>query len=153
MLSIHEKAPDFTLLDKDGNEVSLYALLSSGKKVILYFYPKDNTPGCTAQACGYRDHHADIAGANAVVVGISKDSIKSHGSFAAKHDLPFILLSDPEHKVIEQYDCWKQKKMCGRVYGGTVRTTYLIGEDGTILYANDKVKAAGDAEKMLGMLA
>ncbi len=153
MLSVHEKAPDFTLSDKDGNEVSLSGLLAAGKKVILYFYPKDSTPGCTAQACGYRDYNTDIADAGAVVVGISKDSVKSHGSFAAKHNLPFLLLSDPEHKVIEQYDCWKEKKMCGRTYFGTVRTTYLISTDGTILYADDKVKAASDAKKMLEMLS
>ena len=121
-----------------------------GKKVILYFYPKDNTPGCTKQACGYSERYPQFMEKGAVILGVSKDSVASHKRFEEKYGLAFTLLSDPERTVIEAYDVWKEKKNYGKVSMGVVRTTYLIDEDGIIIRANDKVKAADDAEKMLG---
>ncbi len=151
MLEIGTKAPDFTLPDQNGTEHSLSDYL--GKKVILYFYPKDNTAGCSKQACGYSERVPQFTEQGAVILGISKDSVASHKKFEAKYDLAFPVLSDPERTVIEAYDVWHEKKMAGRVYMGVVRTTYLIDEQGIIVKANDKVKAASDAEKMLGELA
>ena len=112
MLSVGTKAPDFTLSDKDGNQVSLSDF--AGKKVVLYFYPKDNTPGCSKQACAYRDTFSQFQEKGAVVIGISKDSVKAHTNFAAKYELPFLLLSDPELKAIQAYDVWHEKTMCGK---------------------------------------
>ena len=148
MLETGVKAPDFTLLDKNGEQVSLSQFL--GKKVVLYFYPRDNTPGCTKQACAFAQSYDAFRERDVVVIGISKDSVASHVKFAEKHQLPFILLSDPELEAIQAYDVWKEKKNYGKVSMGVVRTTYLIDEDGIIIRANDKVKAADDAEKMLG---
>ena len=148
MLEVGVKAPDFTLKDKDGKEVALSSF--RGKKVVLYFYPKDNTPGCTRQACAFAGAYAGFKERNVEVIGVSRDSGKSHAGFAAKYGLPFILLSDPELTAIQAYDVWKEKKNYGKVSMGVVRTTYLIDEDGIIIRANDKVKAADDAEKMLG---
>ena len=148
MLSAGIKAPDFTLKDKDGKEVKLSSFL--GRKVVLYFYPKDNTPGCTREACAFAGAYIGFKQRNVEVIGVSRDSEKSHANFAAKHELPFILLSDPELTAIQAYDVWKEKKNYGKVSMGVVRTTYLIDEDGIIIRANDKVKAADDAEKMLG---
>lgn len=147
MLETGTKAPDFTLLDQNGeiHKLSDYA----GKKVILYFYPKDNTAGCTKQACGFSERYPQFTEKNAVVLGISKDSVASHKKFEEKYGLAFTLLSDTEHKVIEAYDVWKEKKNYGKVYMGIVRTTYLIDENGIIIKANDKVKAADDPENML----
>lgn len=147
MLETGTKAPDFTLPDQNGeiHKLSDYA----GKKVILYFYPKDNTAGCTKQACGFSERYPQFTEKNAVVLGISKDSVASHKKFEEKYGLAFTLLSDTEHKVIEAYDVWKEKKNCGKVYMGIVRTTYLIDENGIIIKANDKVKAADDPENML----
>ena len=150
MLEIGTKAPDFTLPDQDGTEHSLAQY--RGRKVILYFYPKDSTPGCTKQACAYSERQPQFREAGAVVLGISKDSVASHRKFADKYGLAFTLLADPERKVIEAYDVWKEKKMCGKVGMGVVRTTYLIDEEGVIVRASDKVKAADDAEAMLGTL-
>lgn len=151
MLEIGTTAPDFTLPDQDG---SLHTLSSyRGKKVILYFYPKDNTPGCTKQACGYSAHAPSFTEKGAVILGISKDSVASHKKFAEKYDLQFPILSDPERTVIESYDVWKEKKLYGKVSMGVVRTTYLIDENGIIQKANGKVKAAEDAETMLEALA
>ena len=151
MLELGIKAPDFELPDQNGemHKLSDYA----GKKVILYFYPKDNTPGCTKQACGYSVLLPQIEEKGAVVLGISKDSVASHKRFEDKQNLSITILSDPERQVIEAYDVWKEKKNYGKVSMGVVRTTYLIDENGTIIMANDKVKAAEDPEKMLGVLS
>jgi peroxiredoxin Q/BCP len=150
MLEIGIQAPDFELPDQNGTMHTLKDY--RGKKVILYFYPKDNTPGCTKQACGFSERYPQIIEKGAVVLGVSKDSVASHKKFEEKYGLGFTLLSDPERKVIEAYDVWKEKKNYGKVSMGVVRTTYLIDENGMIIRANDKVKAADDAEKMLGEL-
>ena len=150
MLTVGTKAPNFTLPDKDGNMVSLSDF--AGKKVVLYFYPKDNTPGCTKQACGYRDEYGEFAKQNAVVIGISKDSVKSHSNFAAKYQLPFLLLSDPELTAIQAYDVWKEKKLYGKVSMGVVRSTYLIDENGIIEKAMEKVKPDTNAADILAYL-
>lgn len=148
-MNIGDKALDFTLEDKDGNKVSLSDF--RGKKVILYFYPKDSTPGCTKQACSFRDNYAIIQEKNAVVIGISKDGAKSHEKFTAKHELPFILLSDPDIEVIQRYGIWKEKKMYGKSFLGVVRTTFLIDEEGTIvdIIEGKKLKVATHAEDIL----
>ncbi len=148
MLEIGTKAPSFTLPDQNGQLHSLEDY--RGKKVILYFYPKDNTPGCTKQACGFSEHYPQFTEKGAVVLGISKDSVASHKKFEEKYGLAFTLLADPERTVIEAYDVWKEKMNYGKVSMGVVRTTYLIDEEGIIVRANDKVKAAEDAGKMLG---
>lgn len=150
MLEIGTKAPNFELPDQNGEMHSLEDY--RGKKVILYFYPRDNTPGCTKQACGFSDRYPQIQEKGAVVLGVSRDSIASHKRFEEKHGLKFTLLSDTERKVIEAYDVWKEKKNYGKVSMGVVRTTYLIDEEGIIVKANDKVKAADDPENMLGEL-
>ena len=148
MLEIGMKAPEFTLPDKDGNAVRLADFL--GKKVVLYFYPRDNTPGCTRQACAFAGAYEGFKAHDVVVIGISKDSVASHKKFEEKYALSFTILSDPELAVIKAYDVWKEKKNYGKVSMGVVRTTYLIDEEGVIIKANDKVKAAEDPEKMLG---
>jgi len=147
MLEIGTKAPDFTLSDQDGKPHSLSDY--RGKKVILYFYPKDNTAGCTKQACGFRDRYPQIREKGAVVLGVSKDSVKSHKNFEEKQQLPFTILSDEDTTVIQLYDAWKEKSMYGRKYMGTERTTYLISEEGVILKAYGKVKAADNPQQML----
>ena len=147
MLEIGTTAPDFTLPDQDGNPHTLSEY--RGKKVILYFYPKDNTAGCTKQACGFRDRYPQIKEKGAVVLGISKDSVKSHKNFEQKQELPFTILSDEEAKVIAMYDAWKEKSMYGRKYMGTERTTYLIDEEGIIVKAYGKVKAVDNPQQML----
>ena len=151
MLEIGTLAPDFTLPDQNGENHSLSDY--RGKKVILYFYPKDNTPGCSRQACGYSERIPHFTQKGAVILGVSKDSVASHKKFEAKYELAFPILSDPQRQVIEAYDVWKEKKLYGKVSMGVVRTTYLIDEEGIIRRANDKVKAAEDAEKMLEVLA
>mgnify|MGYP000218771794 CR=1 FL=1 len=151
MLEPNTKAPDFTLPNQNGEMVSLSDFL--GKKVILYFYPKDNTPGCTRQACAFAAANAELEEAGVVVIGISKDSVASHQKFVQKQNLPFILLSDPELQAIEAYGVWQEKKLYGKVSMGVVRTTYLIDEEGVIIQANDKVKAAEDPEKMLAEIS
>ena len=148
MLEIGTKAPDFTLLDENGTLHTLEEY--RGKKVILYFYPKDNTPGCTKQACGFSEMYPMFLEKGAVVLGVSKDSVASHKKFKEKYNLVFTLLSDPELSVIQAYDVWKEKKNYGKVSMGVVRTTYLIDEEGVIVKAYDKVKAAEDAAKMIG---
>ena len=140
LLNIGDKAPDFTLLDKDGKSVSLSDFL--GKRVVLYFYPKDNTPGCTRQACAFAQSFEEFKNLNVTVIGISKDSVNSHKNFAAKYTLPFILLSDPDLEAIKAYDVWQEKKNYGKVSMGVVRTTYLIDENGIIIKAFGKVNAA-----------
>lgn len=148
MLEVGTKAPDFTLPDQNGEEKSLSDF--KGQKVILYFYPKDNTPGCTKQACGFSERYPQFTEKGAVVIGISKDTVASHKKFEEKYGLAFTLLADPELTAIKAYDVWKEKKNYGKVSMGVVRTTYLIDEDGVIIKANDKVKAAEDPAKMLG---
>lgn len=147
MLEVGTKAPDFELPDQNGkmHRLSDYA----GKKVILYFYPRDNTPGCTKQACGFSERYPQFMEKGAVILGVSKDSVDSHKKFEEKYGLVFTLLSDTEHTVIEAYDVWKEKKKYGKVSMGVVRTTYLIDEQGIIIKSNDKVKAADDPENML----
>ena len=150
MLEIGTKAPDFTLPDQNGNMHSLSEY--RGKKVILYFYPKDNTAGCTKQACGFAERYPQFTEKGAVVLGISKDSVASHKKFEEKYGLPFTLLADPELVAIQAYDVWQEKKNYGKTYMGVVRTTYLIDEKGKIVKAFDKVKAADNPEQMLGEL-
>ena len=144
------KAPDFTLKDKDGNEVSLSDFL--GKKVVLYFYPKDNTPGCTRQACAFAGAYGQFQAKGVEVIGVSKDSIASHVKFAEKYNLPFILLSDPELVAIKAYDVWKEKKMCGKIGLGVVRTTFIIDEKGNIEKIMPKVKPDTNAAEILAEL-
>ena len=150
MLEIGTQAPDFTLPDQNGNMHSLSEY--RGKKVILYFYPKDNTPGCTKQACGFAERFPQFTEKGAVVLGISKDSVASHKKFEEKYGLPFTLLADPELAAIQAYDVWQEKKNYGKTYMGVVRSTYLIDEKGKIVKAFDKVKAADNPEQMLGEL-
>ena len=150
MLEIGTKAPDFTLPDQNGDKHSLAD--DKGKKVILYFYPKDNTSGCTKQACGFSDRYPQFKEKGAIVLGVSKDSVASHKKFEEKYGLPFTLLSDTELEVIKAYDVWKEKKNYGKVSMGVVRTTYLIDEEGIIVKAMDKVKAADNPQEMLEML-
>ena len=150
MLMEGTKAPDFTLPDENGEMHSLKDYL--GQKVILYFYPRDNTQGCTKQACGFRDLYPQFQEKNAVVLGISKDSVASHKKFSEKYGFPFTILSDPDKAVIQAYDAWKEKKLYGKVSMGVVRTTYLIDENGIIVKAMDKVKAADNPMQMLGLL-
>ena len=150
MLEVGTKAPDFTLPDQNGNRHSLSDY--RGKEVILYFYPKDNTPGCTKQACGFAERYPQFIEKGAVVLGISKDSVASHKKFEEKYGLPFTILSDPELVAIQAYDVWQEKKNYGKTYMGVVRTTYLIDEEGKIAKAFDKVKAADNPEQMLGEL-
>ena len=150
MLEIGTKAPAFTLPDKDGNMVSLTDFI--GKKVVLYFYPKDNTPGCTKQACAFAGAYEGFRSKDIAVIGISKDSTASHQRFAEKYDLPFILLSDPDRQAIEGFDVWKEKKLYGKVSMGVVRTTYVIDEEGTILWAKEKVKPDTNAAEILSWL-
>ena len=150
MLEVGTKAPDFTLPDQNGNMHSLSEY--RGKKVILYFYPKDNTPGCTKQACGFAERYPKFTDKGAVVLGISKDSVASHKKFEEKYGLPFTILSDPELVAIQAYDVWQEKKNYGKTYMGVVRTTYLIDENGKIVKVFEKVKAADNPEQMLGEL-
>lgn len=147
MLEIGMKAPDFELPDQNGvmHTLGEYA----GQKVILYFYPKDNTPGCTKQACGYSTFKPQFEEKGVHIIGISKDSVASHKRFEEKQGLTITILADTELKAIKAYDVWHEKKMAGKVSMGVVRTTYLIDENGIIIKANDKVKAATDPETML----
>ena len=151
MLEIGMKAPDFSLPDKDGNTVRLSDF--QGKKVVLYFYPKDNTPGCTRQACAFAASYEQFKAQDIVVIGISKDSVASHQKFAQKYDLPFILLSDPELQAIQAYDVWQEKKLYGKVSMGVVRTTYIINEQGIIEKVMPKVKPDTNAAEILDYLA
>lgn len=145
-----DKAPAFTLSDKDGNAVSLEDF--TGKKVVLYFYPKDNTPGCTRQACAFAAAYKEFGELNAVIVGISKDSPSSHVKFAEKYGLPFILLSDPETQTIQAYGVWREKKLYGKTSMGVARTTFIIDENGYIEKVVEKVKPDTNAAEILGYL-
>jgi thioredoxin-dependent peroxiredoxin len=150
MLNPGDQAPDFTLPDQDGNPVSLSGL--RGKTVVLYFYPKADTPGCTTQACGVRDHQADYAAADAVVLGVSPDAVKATAKFDQKYGLGFPLLADEGHQVAEDYGVWVEKSMYGRTYMGNERTTFVIAPDGTIQDVMRKVKPAEHDELVLGAL-
>ena len=150
MLEVGIKAPDFTLQDQNGNMVSLSDF--AGKRVVLYFYPKDNTPGCTRQACAFGGTYAEFQKRDIQVIGVSKDSVASHLKFAQKYDLPFVLLADPELKAIQAYDVWKEKKLYGKVSMGVVRTTYIIGADGKIEAVMPKVKPDTNAQEILDRL-
>ena len=147
MLEVGTKAPDFTLSDKEGNGISLSDFI--GKKVVVYFYPKDNTPGCTRQACAFAANLTEFERRGITVIGISKDSVASHVKFAEKYDLPFILLSDPDRIAIEAYGVWQEKKMCGKVSMGVVRTTFIIDENGNIEKIMPKVKPDTNAADIL----
>ena len=151
MLEVGTKAPAFSLTHQNGEVHTLEEY--AGKKVILYFYPKDNTSGCTKQACGFGELYPQFLEKDAVVIGVSKDSVASHKRFEEKNNLPFTLLSDPELEAIRAYDVWKEKKTCGKVSMGVVRTTYLIDENGIIVKAFDKVKAADNPAQMLELLS
>ena len=151
MIEAGMKAPDFTLTDGKGNEVSLSD--HRGKKVVLYFYPKDNTPGCTRQACAFAGAYEGFRAQNVEVIGISRDSVASHEKFAEKHSLPFTLLSDPQRLAIEAYGVWQEKKQCGKVSMGVVRTTFIIDEDGMVLQVMPKVKPDTNAAEILDYLA
>lgn len=151
MLNVGEQAPGFTLCDQNGKEVSLTDF--AGQKAVLYFYPRDNTPGCTRQACAFKTMYEEYQKRGIAVIGISKDSVKSHSNFAAKYELPFVLLSDPQLQAIQAYDVWKEKKLYGKVSMGVVRTTYIIDETGRIVWAKEKVKPDTNAEEILKVIS
>lgn len=150
MLEKGSKASDFTLFDKDGNEVTLSEF--KGKKIVLYFYPKDDTPGCTKQACNFADNYNAFLAKGVIVLGISKDSVASHEKFSAKYNLPFPILADPELRAIKAYDVWQEKTSYGKTSMGVVRTTYIIDENGTIETVMTKVKADSNAVDVLEQL-
>ena len=150
MLEIGTKAPEFSLPDENGEIRNLSDY--KGKKLILYFYPRDNTPGCTKQACGFGELYPQFGEKGVEIIGISKDSVASHKKFKEKYSLPFTILSDTQLQTIQTYDVWKEKKLYGKTSMGIVRTTYLIDENGIIIKALDKVKAAENPEEMLEML-
>ena len=149
-MKIGDKAPDFTLADKDGKMVSFKDF--AGKKVVLYFYPKDNTPGCTRQACAFAQNYSEFARRGIAVIGVSKDSVESHRKFAEKYDLPFVLLADPELQAIKAYGVWQEKKLYGKVSFGVVRTTFIIDEKGMISEIMPKVKPDTNAAEILAKL-
>lgn len=150
MIETGMQAPDFTLADKDGKEVSFSDF--RGKRVVLYFYPKDNTPGCTRQACAFAGAYSDFVKKDVEVIGISRDSVASHVKFAEKYGLPFILLSDPELQAIKAYGVWQEKKLYGKTSFGVVRTTFIIGPDGTVERVMPKVKPDTNAAEILAEL-
>jgi len=150
MLKAGDKAPGFSLEDASGKARSLAEW--KGRKIVLYFYPKDDTPGCTKEACGFRDRHAEISSKGAVVIGISADKPASHAKFAEKYGLPFVLLSDPEHRVLEAYGVWGEKKLYGKLFMGISRSTFLLDEEGRIEKAWPKVSPEGHAEELLEAL-
>lgn len=150
MLNIGDLAPDFKLADKEGNTVSLSDF--RGKKVVLYFYPKDDTPGCTKQACAFTGLYGEFQKRNIEVIGVSRDSVESHAKFAKKYGLSFVLLSDPSLEVIKAYDVWKEKNMCGKIGMGVVRTTFIIDENGNIERIMPKVKPDTNASEILESL-
>lgn len=150
MLEVGTKAPDFTLKNQEGQEVSLSQF--TGKRVVLYFYPRDNTPGCTRQACGFAQNYEGFTQRDVVVIGISKDSVASHLKFAQKYELPFVLLSDPDLQAIQAYGVWQEKKLYGKVSMGVVRTTYIIDPQGVIEKVMPKVKPDTNATEILAYL-
>jgi peroxiredoxin Q/BCP len=149
-LKVGDEAPEFETVNDKGEKVKLSDY--RGKRVVLYFYPKDNTSGCTAQACSFRDAYPDVEDKNAVVLGVSPDSVKSHQGFKAKHDLPFPLLVDSDHAVAEAYDVWREKSMYGRKYMGILRSHFVIDEQGKIVDAQYNVKATASAALSLTAL-
>jgi len=151
MLKAGDKAPNFTLISDKDEQVSMTDFLGKSD-VVLYFYPKDNTSGCTKEACSFRDNLEKIEVKNAVVIGVSPDSVKSHQNFKNKHELNFVLLSDPEQKVAEAYGAWGEKNMYGRKYFGILRSTFIIGKDGIIKHVFKKVKTAVHGEEVLDVL-
>ena len=151
MIKEKTKAPDFSLIDETGKQVSLSDF--HGKPVVLYFYPKDNTPGCTTEACGFRDSYSNYEDLDVVILGVSPDSQKSHEKFSAKHQLPFTLLVDEDHKVSEMYGVWGKKKMMGREYFGIHRTTYLIDKNGVVARVFKGVKPANHSQEVLDAIA
>jgi peroxiredoxin Q/BCP len=151
-LDVGDQAPDFSLPSNTGETINLSDYLGK-KRVVLYFYPKDNTPGCTKEACSFRDNLQDIEARDAVVFGVSPDSLKSHGKFKEKYELNFPLLSDKDHSVAEAYGAWGEKSMYGKKYFGIIRKTFIIGLDGKIEYANHKVKAAEHGTEILNTLS
>ena len=150
MPEIGERAPDFTATTDAGEQISLSSL--RGKKVVLYFYPRDNTPGCTQEACDFRDREEALAAKDAVVLGVSTDSVASHQNFKAKHSLPFTLLADPDKELVSAYGVYREKKQYGRSFMGTVRTTFVIDEEGTITNVFNSVKVKGHADAVLASL-
>ena len=150
MLEVGTKAPDFTLKNQEGQEVSLSQF--TGKRVVLYFYPRDNTPGCTRQACGFAQNYEAFTQRDVVVIGVSKDSVASHLKFAQKYELPFVLLSDPDLEAIQAYGVWQEKKLYGKVSMGVVRTTYIIDPQGVIEKVMPKVKPDTNAAEILAYL-
>ena len=150
MLNIGDRAPEFTLKDKNGNDVRLSDFI--GKKIVLYFYPKDNTPGCTRQACAFAGAYAEFQKRGVEVIGISRDGIASHVKFAEKYNLPFVLLSDPDLEAIQSYGVWQEKKLYGKVSFGVVRTTFIIDENGIIEKVMPKVKPDTNAQEILEFL-
>ncbi len=150
MLEEGTPAPDFTLMSDGGTEVSLSDY--RGQKVVLYFYPKDDTPGCTTEACSFRDDHSDIVAAGAAVLGVSPDTLKAHNKFKAKYSLPFALLSDPDHQVAELYGAWGEKKMYGKTYEGILRSTFVIDEQGKIAKVYPKVTPKDHSQEVLEFL-
>jgi thioredoxin-dependent peroxiredoxin len=145
-----EKAPDFTATDQNGKIVSLSDF--KGKNVILYFYPKDDTPGCTAEACSFRDNYQSLLGKGFAVIGVSTDDEKSHKKFEKKYNLPFALIADPDKKIVEAYGLWVEKNMYGRKYMGTARTTFLIDENGIISKVIDKVDTQNSSQQVIDLL-
>lgn len=150
MLQPNTPAPDFALPADDGREVSLSDY--RGQKVVLYFYPKDDTPGCTTEACGFRDAYGDILAAGAAVLGVSPDPVRSHVKFKVKFSLPFALLSDPDHRVAVMYGAWGKKKMYGKEYEGILRTTYIVDENGIVTHVFPNVKVSEHGEEVLAAL-
>ena len=151
MLQVGDKAPDFKLKSDQDKEVSLKDFLGKSD-VVLYFYPKDNTPGCTTEACNFRDDYSQIIAAGAAVLGVSPDSVKSHDKFKLKLNLPFALLSDPDHKVAEMYGAWGEKKMYGKTHMGIIRSTFIIDEEGRIIKVFPKVKVNNHSQEVLAVL-
>lgn len=151
MLQVHTPAPDFTLPDASGKQISLHDF--KGKKVVVYFYPKDNTPGCSKQACAFKDAYSAFQQANVIVIGISKDSQRSYQNFIQKYELPFLLLSDPQLEAIQAYDVWQEKKLYGKTYMGVVRATYIIDEDGMIEHVFEKADPTTNTQDVLALLS
>jgi len=149
-LTAGQAAPDFTATDQDGNPISLNQF--KGKKVVLYFYPKDNTPGCTAEACDFRDNYQGLIAKGIIVLGVSVDSEQSHQKFASKYELPFTLIADPDKKIVEAYGVWGEKNMYGKKYMGTNRKTFLIDESGIITHIISKVDTKNATAQVLELL-
>ena len=149
MLKIGDKMPSFELMDQDGNTINSETLIASGRKTVVYFYPKDNTSGCTAEACSFRDNYDALAAAGYNVVGVSKDSVRSHAGFATKYQLPFTLLSDPSTRMLQDFGAWGEKKMYGKTVLGTLRRTFIFDEEGVLVRIIEKVDTKNSAAQVL----